>query len=170
MSTATAKKGKDVAPEARSVATPRDPGAAWSVLEGARLYREGMAALRKRNWRLALHAFQRAVERDPDAGEYRAQLGWAHYLAHGNSPEVLAVALGHAKAATKLSPHDPTPWLLLGRLLLLADRPQRARQVFLRCLEADPRCVDAKRELRILTMRKPRKNLWARIGRTVRRR
>ncbi len=145
-----------------------DPGVgAREALRAPERFRAGRQHLEKRQWPQALAAFEHACQLDPSAGECLAYLGWAYYLRHGKDRESLETAFSHVKRAAKLAPHDPTPWLFLGRLYQVVDRLEPAKRMFQAALDRDAHCVDAKRELRILESANPK---WKRAFRRVLRR
>jgi tetratricopeptide (TPR) repeat protein len=119
--------------------------------EAARIAREGDEQLEQLDWLSALDSYKRAAELRPEAGQYRASLGWATYLSHGSAG--LREAVDHAKAGMKLSPEHPHPPLVLGRLYQVTDRLDLAEKALKRAIRLQPDCADAVRELRILKSR-----------------
>jgi DNA-binding response OmpR family regulator/curved DNA-binding protein CbpA len=127
-------------------------------------FRKGEAALRARRSEVALAHFQAAVECYPDEGEYHACVGWALHLTAPTDPNVMKRAYGHVQKGRKLAPDRAKPYLLLGRLALVEERPDVASKMFSRAIQLDPDCLEALRELRLINMRREKsKSLVRRI-------
>jgi CheY-like chemotaxis protein/Flp pilus assembly protein TadD len=127
-------------------------------------FQKGEAALRSRRPDLALDHFRSAVDLYPDEGEYHAALGWALHLTKPGDEGTLKRALIHVLRARKLAPDRAKPYLYLGRLYLAGGRQDVAEKMLAQCIQIDPDCVDALRELRLMNMRREKsKGLVRRI-------
>jgi CheY-like chemotaxis protein/tetratricopeptide (TPR) repeat protein len=139
---------------------------AQRVLSAEQEFQRGESRLRAYDWAGALAHFERAVELYPDEGEYLAYCGWAYYLTHGHEPDVMRKAVALVKRGIKLAPERDTPYLFLGRLCQATGRLDIAEKMFMEAVERRPDSTEALRELRLLTMRRPKGSL---VGRLIRR-
>ncbi len=137
------------------------------ALEAEMQFQQGDAALRARDYGVALRCFGRALELYPDEGEYHAHYGWTLHLSHPSDPAMASEAMEHVQRALKLAPDREKPYLFMGRLCKAIGRADVAEKMFARALKIQPECLDALRELRLINMRREKgKGL---IGRLLRR-
>jgi CheY-like chemotaxis protein/DnaJ-domain-containing protein 1 len=137
------------------------------AVEAERRYQDGEAALRARSYELALRCFGKALELNPDEGEYVAQYGWALHLCHPDDAQIAEEAIEHIKRGIKLAADREKPYLLMGRLCKATGRTQAAEKMFTRAVQLQPDCVEALRELRLINMRREKNKGF--IGRLLRR-
>jgi hypothetical protein len=137
------------------------------ALEAESWFRKGETSLRRKRHVEAAEAFGMAAHLDPEAGEYRAYLGYALHLANPRNELVRREALEHIAQGIKLSPGREKPLLFLGRVFKAAGDLENARKVFRRALKIKPDCHDAQVELRLLVRAasKPRSLLDRLLGR-----
>lgn len=136
---------------------------AQRALAAEQEFQAGESRLRVYDWAGALAHFERASELYPDEGEYLAFCGWAYYLTHGHDEEVFRKAFTLVKRGAKLAPERDKPYLFLGRLAQAAGRLDLAERMFVTAVEKRPDCTEALRELRLLSMRKPKKSIVGRL-------
>ncbi len=136
---------------------------AQRALAAEQEFQAGESRLRVYDWAGALAHFERASELYPDEGEYLAFCGWAYYLTHGHDEEVFRKAFTLVKRGAKLAPDRDKPYLFLGRLAQAAGRLDLAEKMFVTAVEKRPDCTEALRELRLLSMRKPKKSIVGRL-------
>jgi cytochrome c-type biogenesis protein CcmH/NrfG len=146
------------APDEREDGAPRAEGGASRALEAEGWFRKGEGWLRRKRYVDAAEAFGMAAHLDPEAGEYRAYLGYALHLANPRNELVRREALEHIAQGIKLSPEREKPLLFLGRVFKAAGDFGNARKVFRRALKIKPECHDAQVELRLLVRAAPKKN------------
>jgi cytochrome c-type biogenesis protein CcmH/NrfG len=91
----------------------------------------------------------------------------ALHLASPGDPGVMKRAYGHVQKGWKLAPDRAKPYLLLGRLALVEERPDVASKMFSRAIRLDPDCLEALRELRLINM--PREKSKSLVRRILRR-
>ena len=125
-----------------------------SVLDAELQFQYGEAALRQRDYRAAMECFRKAVDLNPDGGEYHAHFGWVLHLAHPGDKGKLAEAVGHVRRGLKLARDSEKPYLFMGRLMKAADRPEASEKMFGRAVQIQPDCFEALRELRLIKMRR----------------
>ena len=137
------------------------------ALEAEQQFQLGETALRDRAYEQALRHFGRALELNPEEGEYHAHYGYALHMCHPDDSQMIQEALEHAKRAIKLASDREKPYLLMGRLCKATGRAGAAEKMFTRAIEIQPNCVEALRELRLINMRRHKGR--GLIGRILRR-
>jgi CheY-like chemotaxis protein/tetratricopeptide (TPR) repeat protein len=130
-------------------------------------FQKGQAALRVREYDVALRCFQEAVELFPDEGEYHAHVGWALHVGRPEDRKRAEEALVHLKRGIKLARDREKPYLLMGRVCHAIGRCDVAVKMFTRAVQIQPECVEALRELRLINMRREKEKSF--IARLLRR-
>lgn len=123
-------------------------------LEAERAHQRGELELKQRAFEAALASFGRALELNPNEGEYVALYGWALHLCHPDNAQMAHEALEHIRRGIKLAPEREKPYLLMGRLCKATGRPEVAEKMFARAVQIQPDCVEALREIRLINMRR----------------
>src|SRR5262245_13855715 len=129
-------------------------------LEAESWFRKGEVFLSRKLHADAVEAFGMAAHLDPQAGEYRAFLGYVLHLSNPRNELVRREALEHIATGIKLSPDRERPLLFLGRVFKAAGELENARKVFRRALKIKPDCHEAQSELRLLKLRQPKQRSW----------
>ena len=124
------------------------------ALQAETEFQRGEKLVAQRDYEGALLCFGRAMEHFPSEGEYRSHYGWCLYLCHPDNEVMLGEALEHCREGLKLAKDREKPYLLLGRLYKAMGRVGAAKKMFSRAVEIRPQCVEAMRELRIMSMRR----------------
>ncbi len=124
------------------------------ALDAETEYQRGEKLVAARDYEGALLCFGRAMENFPSEGEYHSNYGWCLYLCHPENEVMLGEALEHCRRGVKLAKDREKPYLLLGRLYKAMGRVGAATKMFTRAVEIRPQCVEAMRELRIMSMRR----------------
>lgn len=137
------------------------------ALEAEKQFQLGETALRERAYETALRCFGRALELNPEEGEYHAHYGYALHMCHPDDVQIVQEAMEHAKRGMKLASDREKPYLLLGRLCKATGRAGAAEKMFTRAIQIQPNCVEALRELRLINMRRQKQRGF--IGRLLRR-
>ena len=137
------------------------------ALQAEQHFQQGELALRQRDYENALRLFGRALELNPEEGEYPAYYGWTLHLCHPDDAFMAEEAIEHIKRGIKLAPEREKPYLLLGRLCKAIGRAGAAEKMFTRAVQLQPECVEALRELRLINMRRQRQKGF--VGRLLRR-
>jgi CheY-like chemotaxis protein len=130
-------------------------------------FQKGESLARRREYELALMHFGKAVEHNPEEGEYHAHYGWCLHLIHPDDTVMIGEAIEHVRRGIKLARDHEKPYLFLGRLYKAMGRSDAAEKMFAHVVRIRPDSVEAMRELRLLNMRREKnKGL---IGRLFRR-
>lgn len=126
------------------------------ALEAANQFQRGMALLNARSYEDALARFGRALELNPDEGDYHTHYGWTLHLCHPSNSEMIEEAIEHVRRGIKLASHADRAYLFMGRLFRAIGKPGAAEKMFTRAVQIQPDCVEALRELRLINMRRER--------------
>ncbi len=125
------------------------------ALQAEMQYQKGLVYLRKRRLPEAVEAFGWAADLCAEEGEYRAYFGWALHraaVADGRpSPPEAREALERAIA---LRPEMDHAHVFLGSLRKAEGDITGAEACYRRAVEINPGCTDARRELRVIAMRR----------------
>jgi tetratricopeptide (TPR) repeat protein len=116
-------------------------------------FQRGEELVAVRDYEGALFCFGRAMENFPSDGDYRSHYGWCLYLCHSDNEVMLGEALEHCREGVKLAKGREKPYLLLGRLYKAMGKVSAAKKMFMRAVQINPRCVEAMREMRIMSIR-----------------
>jgi curved DNA-binding protein CbpA len=136
----------------RRVAEVEDEGR--RALQAETEFQRGEKLVATRDYEGALLCFGRAMENFPSEGEYRSHYGWCLHLCHPDNEVMLNEALEHCREGLKLAKDREKPYLLLGRLYKATGKVVAAKKMFMRAVAIRPQCVEAMRELRIMSMRR----------------
>lgn len=128
------------------------------ILQAEALFQEGKMLLKRRAWDEACEAFRKALDLNPDEGEYALQLGIAKLQnAAAGRMDLLPEAEELLVRARTLMPGSPEPFYRLGRLLMLRGDLQGAAAHMQAALSRSPNHVEALREMRLIRMRTTKK-------------
>jgi len=124
------------------------------ALEAANQFQRGEALLNSRAYEEALICFGRALELNPDEGDYHTHYGWTLHLCHPSDPAMAEEALEHVRRGLKVASHADRAYLYMGRLFRAIGKPGGAEKMFTRAVQIAPDCVEALRELRLINLRR----------------
>ncbi|MBW2276293.1 MAG: DnaJ domain-containing protein [Deltaproteobacteria bacterium] len=131
---------------------PRDEDQVRDVLEAENLFQKAVVLMRAEKWDTCLDLVDRARQLAPKEGEYLAV--WAFLQSRtriGDAPVDDLIA--HLRRAEEASPKSERVHLYLGQLLKRVGHNAEAKMHFGRVIEANPRNIEAMRELRLMEMR-----------------
>lgn len=117
-------------------------------------FQKGMGLIQRRGYEEALLQMGKALELNPDDGEYHAYYGWCLYLCNQDSSTMVEEAIEHVKRGVKLTGDREKPILFLGRLYKVMGKIVAAERMFTRAVQIQPECVEALRELRLINLRR----------------
>lgn len=126
------------------------------ALEAANQFHRGEALLNSRAYEDALAHFGRALELDPQEGDYHTHYGWTLHLCHPSDPPIIEEAMEHVRRGLKVASHGDRAYLYMGRLFRAIGKPAAAEKMFTRAVQIQPDCVEALRELRLINLRRER--------------
>jgi tetratricopeptide (TPR) repeat protein len=124
------------------------------ALEAETAFQRGAGLIQRRAYQEALMHFGKALELNPDDGEYYAHYGWCVYLCNPDSPSMVEEAIEHVKRGAQLANDREKPFLFLGRLYKVIGEIDYAEKMFTRAVQIQPDCVEAMRELRLINLRR----------------
>ena len=113
-------------------------------------FRLGEMALRRNHLSEALENFGKALELNPDEGEHHALFAWAQFCAADNKRGVLTDVNDGLSRAVKISPNNPTPYLLRGHVAKQTGDNAVASKCYRKVLALDPQNTEAQVALRVL--------------------
>lgn len=116
-------------------------------------FRGGEMALRRSHYEAAIAEFKQAVELNPEEAEHHALLAWAQWCAAPDKTAAAKPARAALDKAAALSPKNPVPHLLLGKIARALGDDEVAAKHLRRCLEVSPGHAEAGSELRIIEAR-----------------
>ena len=134
--------------------TKSDSTALKKGLEVENAYQEGMACLKAKKYRDAEQAFTKALALRPNETEYLIYQAWSSYKADPKDPGVIITARKNLMRATEVNPKLSMGHLYLGYICKDEGKGKEAQRHFERAIEYNPKCTEALRELRLLSMRK----------------
>lgn len=114
-------------------------------------FQRGEELLRSRQYEQAYQHFQEAVMLYGQEGDFHAYLGWSRFQSAPRDPSALEEALSALETAVQLNPRSDKPYLFSGYIYKATGRPDRAERNFERAIQCNPDCVEALRELRLLS-------------------
>jgi tetratricopeptide (TPR) repeat protein len=126
------------------------------ALEAARQFQRGEALLNSRAYEDALAHFGRALELNPNEGDYHTHYGWTLHLCHPSEAPIIEEAMEHVRRGLKLASHGDRAYLYMGRLFRAVGKPAAAEKMFTRAVQIQPDSVEALRELRLINLRRER--------------
>ncbi len=107
--------------------------------------------LKNRHYAKAKESLEEAVRLNPHEPEYTCYLAWVTFL---EDPSTYVQAARTLNATLKEYPHIDKGFYFLGRILKSRNEMSQAAGAFKRAVAANPDNVEAKRELRLMEMRK----------------
>jgi len=107
--------------------------------------------LRNKHYAKAREALEEAVQLNPHEPEYRCHLAWATYL---SDPSTYVDAVKTLHGILKEYPNLDKGFYFLGSILKARKELHQAEAAFKRAVAANPDNVEAKRELRLMAMRR----------------
>jgi tetratricopeptide (TPR) repeat protein len=133
-----------------------DPAAeakVMAIFRAEEAFKQGEMAMRRNHWRQAAEQFGRAVELNPDEGEYQALAAWAQWNCTDDKATIADQVLAQFRQAMALAPNSARVFLYRGRLARQLGDPNGAQTSLQRALELDTTMEAAHRELKIVQAR-----------------
>lgn len=132
---------------------PRDADKVRDALEAEKHFQKAVVLMRREQWDACLELVDRARQLSPKEGEYLAV--WV-YLQSRIRPVSSPVEdlIAHLRRAEEMAPKSERVHLYLAQLLKRVGHNEEAKTHFQRVVEANPRNIEALRELRLMEMRK----------------
>ncbi|MEM4658711.1 MAG: DnaJ domain-containing protein, partial [Candidatus Methanosuratincola sp.] len=128
-------------------------GRVRDVYEAEVSYKEGKLLLNQRRYGEAMDCFRRAVELNPEEGEYLAHFAWTKFLVGADRQSLVQETKREIERAIEMSPKCPDSYYFLGILYKQIGETKRAEENFVKAIECDETHAEAKRELWLLRRR-----------------
>lgn len=128
-----------------------------AIFRAEEMVDNAMAKIRRKDWASAKEDLEEAIELNPDDPLYSATLGWVLYNLNKRNDKKVKEAIDTIKAALKRQEAMPIAYQYLGQIHFAQDRGAEAIKWWKKCLEWDPKNIDAARGIRLVTTRKEKK-------------
>jgi tetratricopeptide (TPR) repeat protein len=112
------------------------------------VYKLGVMLLEQEEWERAHRALNAAIERGHAPVEAKVNKAWAYYNAHAMDREHFSRAAEMLQEQIEANPRHPQPYLMLGRVYLAEGDRSMAELYFVKALELDRNCQEAKEFIR----------------------
>lgn len=120
-------------------------------------YRKGEVLLKQRRFDEARKELKNATALSPDEATYVGALAWAIFLGAMDKDRVVHDVKQQLQKAIALNPKLSQNYYYLGCVYKYDESESQAEASFLKALEYDPEYMEAKRELRLIQMRRSEK-------------
>jgi len=120
------------------------------LLLAEELFQRGRMLVKARKWADAVKVLDDAIAANAQEGEYFGWRGFARFFLHEDKAKAHPPALRDMEYALKLNPNAAAVHYFQGYLWKMMGDLGRAKPYFRRCVELDPRHIDAQRELRMM--------------------
>jgi tetratricopeptide (TPR) repeat protein len=127
-----------------------------AILRAEQLVDDGLMALRRKAWVEAIEQLSEARRLNPDDPLYDVHLAWAAYNQKPGK-ESAAKALGGLRDAVKRQESLLLAYQYGGQILFNQEDYEEAKKWWKKCLEWDPKNVEALRGLRLINTRAEKK-------------
>jgi curved DNA-binding protein CbpA len=131
-----------------------EAAAATRLLTAEEHFRKGEMAARRGMWLAAADEFQAAVQLNDNEAEHHAYLAWSRWNATENKDGVYAEVRKTLLRATELSDRCVPAFFFLAQVYSARNELDRAYNTFQRVLSLNENHVEARREVRIIEMRR----------------
>lgn len=136
------------------------------IMEAEAAFQKGEVLLNARKYKQALGEFDRAVELNPDEGEFYIYRGYARFMADPDMDGMKRRQCSEMilRGLQMRDDNVADGYLFLGRIEVRAGNDDKAAKMFKKALSIEGNHVEATRELRLLNMRKEKdkKPFWRR--------
>ncbi len=120
-------------------------------------YRKAEVLFKQRKYTEAEQEFKNAVRLSPNEATYIGAFAWATFVGTMDKDRVLHDVEKQLQRAITLNPRLPQTYYYLGCVYKYAENERKAEESFANALEYNPEYIEAKRELRLIQMRKSEK-------------
>jgi hypothetical protein len=123
-----------------------------TLLQAEEFFQRGQVLVKNRKWVEAVKSLDDAIKANDKEGEYYGWRGWAKYftLEATDKSKAHLDAMRDIEASLKANPNAAAVHYFYGFLWKLKGDLAKAKASFKKCVELDPRHIDAQRELRTM--------------------
>jgi curved DNA-binding protein CbpA len=122
-------------------------------------YRKGEVLLKHRRFDEAMQEFKNAINLSPNEATYIGALAWAVYVGTMDKDRVVHDVKKQLQKAIALNPKLPQNYYYLGCVYKYEESESQAEASFVKALNCDPEYTEAKRELRLIQLRRSEKKV-----------
>lgn len=123
------------------------------ILEAEQIFQRAMLLIKVRKFGEALQELDRAIELNGEEAEFWAYRALAFYFSAKNKRTAKKTAMDQIEKALALNDRCVPAYLVAARISTLAGDRREALRNYERCLELDPKHIEAQRELKLLRSR-----------------
>ncbi len=134
------------------------------VIQAEKVFRDGEALLKKKDYAAALQKFGAARELDANEGEFHALYGWTYFVVHRETPGAERAAIEALERALSLAPESPKGYYYLAQLYRAVGQQDQARKFLRKVLSMDPEHAEAQAALRLMKLRQEKERATASGG------
>jgi curved DNA-binding protein CbpA len=130
-----------------------------NIMEAETVFQKGEMLLKSRKYQQALDEFDKAIQLNPDEGEFYIYQGYAKFMTNPKSEAAFrnqCISMIN-KGLQMRDGRVSNGFLFLGRIHSTAGDKGQARTLFQKAVTLEPNNVEASRELRLLNMRTDKK-------------
>ncbi|HHH27437.1 MAG TPA: tetratricopeptide repeat protein [Polyangiaceae bacterium] len=124
------------------------------IIQAAMEFRKVEILMRRREWAEALELVDQIIDLVDEEPDYHAIRGWALHQKSGGDAALRPAAIASLERALELAPAHDKAHYYLGVILKRAGQKAQALEHFEAAAKANPKNIEAVREVRIATMRK----------------
>ena len=129
-----------------------------AIFRAEELVDNAMAKVKRKDWPGAQQDLEEAISLNPDDPLYSATLGWVLFNQHKRSPDRVKEAIDVIKSAIKRQEAMPAAYQYLGQIYFAQDNANEAKRWWKKCLEWEPKNIDAARGIRLVNSRSQKKS------------
>jgi tetratricopeptide (TPR) repeat protein len=119
-----------------------------SLLQAEEFFQKGCILVKVKKFGEAVRQLDDAIKANASEGEYYGWRGWAKFFTFEDKVKGHLEAMRDIEHSLRLNPNAAAVHFFQGYLWKLKGELVKAKACFKRCVELDPRHVDAQRELR----------------------
>ena len=128
-----------------------------TILKGEQLVDDALAMMRRRDWAGARANLEEAIRANPEDPLFNVNLAWAIYNEGKSSEESAKRAIPILMQATRRQENLSIAYQYLGQIHFALGKADEAKKWWSRCLEWDPKNIEAARGIRIVSQRGTKK-------------
>ncbi len=121
-----------------------------AILAAEEFFQKGCILVKARKFPEAVKMLDDAIKASPDEGEYYAWRGYARFFLEADKKVGHAEAMKDLAVCGRKNPNVAAQYYFLGNMAKLMGDLKNAKTHFQKCVQLDPKHIDAQRELRMM--------------------
>jgi DNA-binding response OmpR family regulator/tetratricopeptide (TPR) repeat protein len=123
------------------------------VIRAEKLFRDGEALLKKKEYAAALQKFTAARDLDANEGEFHVLYGWTYFVVNRQAPGAERAGIEALERGISLAPESPKGYYYLAQLYQAVGQQDQARKFLRKVLSIEPEHAEAQAALRLIKLR-----------------